>query len=181
MTDTNPTQQLFDLWKRQLEEGVQTWSRLAGQAPTPPFDPTAFWRPFVDQWTQAWARMAAQTPFSPDLAAQWKQFADQAIESWARALGQTMGTEAFAQVLGRSLDQWLTAVVPMKKATDQSLETTLQSLNLPSRSQVTGLARQVADLDDRIERLEDAMTALVRQLQEVARVLAERPSRREAP
>ena len=38
----------------------------------------------------------------------------------ARALGQAMGTDAFAQLLNRYLDQWLVTMGPMKKAADQS-------------------------------------------------------------
>ena len=53
------TEQLFDLWRKQLEEGTQAWARLATQAPTPPVDHTAFWRPVFDHGLQTWARLFA--------------------------------------------------------------------------------------------------------------------------
>jgi hypothetical protein len=161
----NASQQLFDLWKRQFEESVQSWATL--MRPTaPPADPAAFWRPMFDQAVQTWARIFAQTSTTPDVMTQWKQFVDQSIEAWSKALGQVMGTEAFAQLLGRSLDQLLAAQAPIRKAAERSVEEGLQALGLPSRAQVAGVAGQVADLEDRIERLEDALRLLLRRLGE---------------
>ena len=142
MADT-ATEQLFELWKKQLDEGTQAWAR-----------------PILDHGLQTWARLFSQTPVTPDLMGQWKQFLDQWIEAWSRVLGQVMGTEAFAQMMGRSLDQWLTVQGPARKAAEQSLESALGALNLPSRAQVTALAKQLVELDERLERIEDAIDAL---------------------
>jgi hypothetical protein len=171
----NATQQMFDLWKRQIDEGTQAWARLLAQSPAapPPADPTMFWRPILDQGFQTWARLLAQGPMTPDVMTQWKQLVDQSIEAWSRALGQVMGTDAFAQSLGKALDQILVTSAPLKKATDQSIEATLQALNLPSRTQVTGVAKQIVDLEDRIDSLEDALGAIMRRLDEMARTPGE--------
>jgi len=135
-------------------------------APAPPSDPAAFWRPVLDQGVQTWAKLFAQTPASPELVTQWKQFLDQWIESWSRVLGQAMGSEQFAKMMGQSLDQFLVAQAPARKLVDQQVEQTLQALNLPSRTQVTGVAKQIVELEDRIERLEDAINAVLRRLGE---------------
>src|SRR6266496_4474058 len=116
-------QEIFDLWRKQFEEGTQAWTRMLTQTPPPPTDPLAFWRPVLDQGLGTWARLFAQSPASPDLVTQWKQFLDQWVEAWSRVLGQTMGTEAFAQLMGRSLEQILAAQGPLKKATEQSVDT----------------------------------------------------------
>src|SRR5215475_8699793 len=129
--DSTVSQQMFDLWKRQMEEAAQGWSRLLGQSPAAPPDPATFWRPFVEQWVQACAQSLARTPITPDLATQWKQFLDQSVEAWSRAIGQAMNTESFARMLGRYLDQWLSVAAPMKRVGDQAVETALETLNLP--------------------------------------------------
>jgi polyhydroxyalkanoate synthesis regulator phasin len=169
MADASGPNQLFELWRKQFEEGAQTWARLVAPqspaAPAPP-DPTAFWRPVLDQGVQTWAKLFAQTPATPELLTQWKQFLDQWIEAWSRVLGQTMGTEQFAKMMGQSLDQFLVAHGPAKKAADQHVEQALQALNLPSRSQLTAVARQIVELEERIERLEDTITAALRRLGE---------------
>jgi len=163
----DPTTQLFDMWRKQLEESTQAWTRMVSQAtPTaPPPDPMAFWKPVLNQGLEQWARMFAQTPASPDLMTQWKQFLDQWIEAWSRVLGQAMTTDAFAQQMGKSLDSWLALQAPLKKASEQALGQTLQHLDLASRSQLTSVAKQVVELEERLERMEDGIQAILRRLE----------------
>src|SRR2546426_12566906 len=149
MVDSMPTQQLFDLWKKGLEDSTQAWSRLLTQSPAAPPDPTAFWKPVVEQWMQVWARTIAASPVSPDIATQWKQFLDHSIEAWSRMLGQAMNTDGFAQLLGRYLDQWLVTTAAIKKATDQQIEAALQTLNMASRTQLTAVAPPLDQLGER--------------------------------
>ena len=66
--------------------------------------------------------------------------------------------------MGRSLDQWLTSSAPAKKAAEQSIEATLQAFNLPTRAQVTSLAKQIMDLEERLDRLEDGIATVLRRL-----------------
>jgi hypothetical protein len=102
----------------------------------------------------------AQGPVSPDLMTQWKRFADEWIEMWSQTLSRAMNTDAFAAALGKYLDQWLVAQGPLRKGGEQAAEHMLQSLNLPSRTQVANVARQIIELEERIERLEDEIRAL---------------------
>lgn len=158
--------QLFEMWRKQLEEGAAAWSKaFSPPAAPPPSDPMSFWRPLVEQWVQASSRAFSQTPMTPDVMSQWKQFIDQSIDAWSRALGQVMHTEAFAQMLGRYLDQWLVTTAPMKKAAEQGIDQALQTLNLASRSQLTAVARQIVELEERVERIEEAVNAVLKAVQ----------------
>jgi hypothetical protein len=174
MSETPPSQQLFDMWKRQLEEGSRSWAQLIAKGATPaPPDPAGFWwKPMFEQGLAQWARIFAQTPVTPELTSQWKQFLDQSIEAWSKALSQAMSTEAFAQMMGKTLDQWLASQAPAKRLAEQSVESALQTFNLPSRSQVTGVAKQIAEVDQRLERVEEAVAALTRRLEESRRPAA---------
>jgi len=164
------TQQMFEVWRRQIEEGAQAWSRLvAGTPPPAAADPAAFWRPFVEQTAQAWAAAFARAQMPPDAVAQWKSLLDQSIDAWSRALGQAMNTEEFARLLGRYLDQWLATSAPLRKASDQATETALQTLNIASRTQLTAVARQLVELDERVERLEEMLGTVLRRLDGLAR------------
>ena len=107
-------QQLFDLWKRQVEEGSQAWLRTLGQGQ--PADPQSFWRPFMDQGMAAWSKLMTQGPPSADLMGQWKQFLDQWIAAWSKVLEQAMGTETFAQAMGKQMESFLNTSGPVKKA-----------------------------------------------------------------
>lgn len=170
MAESTASAQLFEIWRRQLEESTAAWTRLMGQAagapPAAPLDPFAFWRPVLNQGLETWARLFAQTPVTPDLVAQWKQFLDQWIEAWSKVLGQAMGTEAFAQMLGRSLDQLLVIHGPARRAAEQSVAATLEALNLASRAQLTSVAKQIVELEERLERVEDGIGAILRRLDE---------------
>ena len=171
MADATTTNPLFEMWRKQFEESAATWARMVSQAqtPPPPMDPTAFWRPVLNQGVEQWARLFAQTPITPDLAAQWKQFIDQWIEAWSKALGHAMNTEAYAGMMGRYLDQWLVSVAPVKKAAEQQIDQALATLNMASRSQLTGVAKQLVELEERLERMEDTLGAILKRLDDKER------------
>src|SRR5918992_393387 len=115
MADSATPNQLFDLWRKQFEEGAAAWSRMTSPPPPSASDPTAFWRPVLNQGLEQWARLFAQTPVTPDLAAQWKQFLDQWIDAWSRAL-------------------------------------------------LTSVAKQIVELEERLERMEDGINAILKRL-----------------
>ena len=164
MADSATTNQLFEAWRLQFEEAAQAWTKMLAPSAPPPTDPTAFWRPVLNQGLETWAKLFAQTPVTPDLMTQWKQFLDQWIEAWSKALGQAMSSEAYAQMMGKYLDQWLVAQAPLKKAAEQQIDQALTALNLASRSQLTSVARQIVELDERVERLEDMLGAVLKRL-----------------
>ena len=169
----NPSQQLFDLWKKQAEEAGQAWLKTLGQGQS--VDPQAFWRPFMDQGMAAWSKVMTQGAASPDLMTQWKQFLDQWIAAWAKVLEQAMSTETFAQAMGKQLEGFLSVASPAKKAADQQVEVALASLGVPSRSQVVGLAGQIVKLEEKVDGLEDRLDAILKRLTELAaHVRAER-------
>jgi len=172
MADAATTNPLFELWRKQFEESAAAWARMVTHAQTPappPTDPMAFWRPVLNQGVEQWARLFAQTPATPDLAAQWKQFIDQWIEAWSKALGQVMNTDAYAGAMGRYLDQWLVAAAPLKKAGEQQIEQALATLNVASRTQLTAVAKQLVELEERLERMEDTLGAILKRLEDKER------------
>jgi len=166
------SQQLLDLWKKQMEEGTQAWLKMVGQGQ--PADPQAFWRPFMDPSMAAWSKVLTQGVSSPDLLAQWKQFVDQWIAAWSKALEQAMSTESFAQALGKQLEGFLTVGGPAKKAAEQQMEAGLSALGVPSRSQVVGLAHQLVQLEEKVDGLEDRLDVILKRLGELLPPRSER-------
>jgi polyhydroxyalkanoate synthesis regulator phasin len=164
----NPSQQLVDMWKRQVEEGTQAWLRMMGQAPgaAPTMDPQSFWRPFMDQGMAAWSKVMTQGAApSPDMMTQWKQFLDQWIAAWSRVLEQAMGTDTFAKAMGKQLEGFLNVSAPVKKAAEQQIEVSLSGLGMPSRTQVTALARHLAQVEEKINTLEDKLDRILHRLE----------------
>ena len=157
--------QLFDMWKKQVEEGSQAWLKMLGTPQAAPMDPQAFWRPFMDQGVAAWSKVMTQGQASPDLMVQWKQFLDQWIAAWSKVLEQAMGTEAFAKTLGKQMEGFLNAASPVKKAAEQQLEASLAGLGLASRSQLIAVAQQLIQLEEKLEGVEDKVDTVLRRLE----------------
>lgn len=87
---------------------------------------------------------------APDVFGLWKEFVSRGQESLEGSMRQVMATDEFA----KSLEQWVEVVAVQKQMADRSLEQYLQNTPVPSRSDITRLARQVVQLDARLERLE---------------------------
>ncbi len=162
---TSDRDDVFATWRKQVEAGADAWMKTVqqmasqGQAPPPP-DPAQFWRQFSNLGPMASVPFPGGGPVDPQVLTQWKQFLDDWIAAWSRALEQTMQTEAFAEALGRTLDQFLTVQGKAREAAERSGKATIDALGLPSREQVIGLSRQMMDLEDRLETLEDKLDAL---------------------
>lgn len=169
MADSQSSEELFDLWRRQVQAATEAWAKSvqdmtkSGHVPPGPPDPTMFFRPFLDQNVNSWAGWMNATPASPDLLKQWKKFLDDWLAAWTDALEQVMGTEAFAQALGKTLDQFLSVQGQAKQGVDRTTKATIDALGLPSKDQVVGLARHLMDLEDRLEALDEKIDALTTQ------------------
>jgi hypothetical protein len=155
---------LLNFWKSQVEEATKAWTRAVNQAQAAT-DPAQFWRPVMDPAIGAWADLFARGPVSPELTAQWKVFLDQWIGAWGEALEQAMQSDTFTHALGRYLDQWVALQAPVQKARAEWTEAMTAALGVASRSDVAGIRRQLTDLEDRIDDLQD----------QVRRLLAARP------
>ena len=170
MADASGPSQLFEQWRKQFEEGAQAWSRLitqtAAASPSPTPDPTAFWRPVLDQGVQTWAKLFAQTPATPELLTQWKQFLDQWIEAWSKVLGQAMGTEQFAKLMGQSLDQILVASRAGEEGRRSADRAGAPGAEPSVAQPADRVAKQLVELEDRIDRLEESISAKLRRLSE---------------
>ena len=158
---------LMEMWRRQIDEGTQAWLRMVGQPPMagvpPALDPQAFWKPFMDQGIAAWSKVMTQGPASPELMTQWKQFLDQWIAAWSRVLEQAMGTDTFARMMGKQLEGFLNASGPAKKAAEQQIDASLAGLGIASRAQVVALARHLAQVEEKLDGLEDKIDRLLRE------------------
>ena len=151
---------LFNFWKTQMEEATKIWARAVSQ--TQAADPAQFWRPVMDPAISAWAEVLARGPVSPEVMGQWKQFLDQWIDAWGKALESAMQTDAFAQALGRYLDQWVAVQAPARKMASQMSESTAAALGVASGNDVAAMRRQLTDLEDRLDDLQEQMHTLIR-------------------
>jgi hypothetical protein len=158
MSEATKTQDLFSLWQRSMEQNMDSRKTLIGQPQKP--DMFQFWSQSLEALTRA-LQPGANTA---DVFAQWKKLMDEVVEAWSKVLEEAMETEAFAATMGKSLDQYLNTVGPMRKSLQSGSEEFLRTMNLPSRQQITGLASQIVSMDARLEAIEEWIERLGEEL-----------------
>lgn len=149
---------------------------------TPPFtgDLQQMWQQFFSAWAeQAQQAMTSGTPGPEALLNAQKQWADQ-LEAMAKTFAEVMGTEAFAGMLGRYMEQSLVWQQRMAKQSEPQLDAMLRAFNMPSRSQIDRMFERVIGLEERIDDLEDENRKLRAQLETVPRQPAPRSRSRAA-
>lgn len=101
-------------------------------------------------------------PFDP--AGMFKDMRDASMDAWAKVMVNVVNTDAYADASGAVLDAWLVSSGPFRKALDDAMTSTLASLNLPSRDDVTRLAERITNiemrLDDMDAKLDEVLSAV---------------------
>ena len=154
-----------------------------GQTTPPPFsvgDLQQVWQQFFSAWAeQAQQAMTAGASNPEALLNAQKQWADQ-LEAMAKTFAEVMGTEAFAGMLGRYMEQSLVWQQRMARQAEPQLDAILRAFNMPSRSQIDRMFERVIGLEERIDDLEDENRKLRAQLETAPRQPAPRGRSRAA-
>ncbi len=148
---------------------------------TPPFftnDIQQMWQQFYNSWAeQAQRAMSSGTPGPEVFQNAQKQWTDQ-LEAMAKTFAEVMGTENFANMMGRYLEQTLVWQQRMANATEPQQDSLLKSMNMPSRGQIDRMFERVIGLEDRIDDLEDETRKLRAQVEASSRTSAPRSRQR---
>lgn len=96
----------------------------------------------------------------PDPMSFWRDVYQQAEQNWGKVLEQSMGTEAYAQMIGQSLDAYVTFQQTLRESMNRYLET----MNLPSRDDFSRVAAQVVALEAKIDVLDEKLDDLADRL-----------------
>ena len=125
---------------------------------TPPFvgnDIQQLWQQFFNSWAEQAQKTMASGATGPEaiLNAQ-RQWTEQ-LEAMAKTFAEVMGTETFASMLGRYMEQSLVAQQRMASASEPQQDAMLKAMNMPSRGQIDRMFERVIGLEDRIDDLED--------------------------
>lgn len=91
----------------------------------------------------------ATPPGVDEMLDRWRQTATDMENRWNEYLNQVMGTEAFGQMMSRSMDSYLT----VQSTFSRGMEQYLRALNLPTRADIVQLAERVALLEQKIDTL----------------------------
>lgn len=128
-----------------------------GQFASPFFggDIQQMWQHFYNTWAeQVQQAVASGTPGPEAFLNAQKQWSEQ-LESMAKTFAEVMGTEEYANMLGRYMEQSLVWQQRMANASEPQQDAMLKAMNMPSRGQIDRLFERVIGLEDRIDDLED--------------------------
>ena len=129
------------------------------------------WQESWEDWARAWAGLVQSTPEGekppPTPTEAWKRSMDRWLNAWGSFLEETMTTPAFAAASGQTLNRVLDVQKPLRDSTETAMQRWLEAVNMPSRADFVRLARQINDvnarldeLGDRLEAIEDALVVL---------------------
>ena len=91
-------------------------------------------------------------PFDP--TGMFKEMRDANMAAWSKAMIDLVNTDAYAESTGAMLDSWLTASGPFRKLIDESMTRAFEQLNLPSRDDITRVAKLLVQIEMRLDDLE---------------------------
>jgi hypothetical protein len=79
---------------------------------------------------------------------------DAGRDSWSKIMIQVVNSEAYAQASSAMLDTWMTSSAPFRKAVESTMTQVLTQLNMPTRSDITGLAERLTHIELRLDDLD---------------------------
>ena len=85
-----------------------------------------------------------------DPFAWWRDWLVQSERQWNATLNELMGSDQFAQSMGR----WMELYLGMQKSINENLSRTLTGLNVPNRDDVAELGQRLSAIEDRLARIE---------------------------
>ncbi len=161
MTEPTNGAEPFAAWQRTVMEGMAAWQTVA----TPQAIAIAqAWQQTLAQHLATGARVGQAEQGPSATIEDWKRTVDQALELLGKAMADTMASEEFAALLGQAMQQYLHLAAPVRQQLQSSTEELFRMLNLPSRAQVTRLAKSVISVDERVESVDDHLEALQTQV-----------------
>jgi hypothetical protein len=86
----------------------------------------------------------------------WRKAAAGAEQQWNEYFNQVMGTESFGQMMARSMESYIS----MQSTIARGMEQYLRSLNFPSRTDIVNLAERVAMIEQKIDAIAMALSAV---------------------
>lgn len=96
---------------------------------------------------------ADQPPGPEEMIETWRKAAADAEQRWNDYFNQLMGTEAYGQMMARSMENFIS----MQSTLTSGMEQYLRALNIPSRTDVVQLAERVALIEQKIDAIATAL------------------------
>lgn len=89
----------------------------------------------------------------PDIMQLWRQWLTDSERQFNQVSTDAMGSEAFGRAVGGFMEQYAT----LQRLTAEGMQRYLTFMNMPSRSDVVGLAETLQSIERRLARIEETL------------------------
>ena len=185
MTTESTAANPFEYWKEMTQNWTEAWTKNVGSwpnfdtanmfnqfqsfSPFQPSDPYQVWqqvlKQYFDSWSEFWTKNLSGAA-SPDVFKDAQRKWMEQLETLANSFSEAMSTEAYSSMLGKTIEQGLTAQDKFYQAVNPQTDAALKAFNLPSRSQMDRLFERVIGMEERLEELEEENRQLLEQLKD---------------
>jgi polyhydroxyalkanoic acid synthase PhaR subunit len=91
----------------------------------------------------------------------WKQIYDANERAWSTALENAMSSPNFAEAQGRFLE----TITAAQKSLRDNTRNFLQTMNVPTREDISRLGELITQLEEKVDRLDDRLMSIEQLLQ----------------
>lgn len=95
---------------------------------------------------------------SIDPLAMWRDWVSNSERQWNGFLNNAMATDEFSQTMGRMMDVYLN----VQKNMNEVMGRYLQTINVPTRNDILAIGERLSEIEDRLDRIEVAVTSAVK-------------------
>jgi Poly(R)-hydroxyalkanoic acid synthase subunit (PHA_synth_III_E) len=98
----------------------------------------------------------------------WIKLRDTMMDNWSQAMTDVVSSDEYAQAMGAMLDGYLTLTAPAQQTVERVMGPILAQLNMPSRAEITSLAKRLTNIELRLDDFDAKLDAIQSSLKELA-------------
>ena len=148
-TDPSGGADLITAWKQWIDATTDAWKR-ASEAGKDAVEHSGQWLRVLEETK---AKLLSGEINAKDPVTFFKQWYDATSETWAQVLGEVMSSERFLEAQRQFIETYSNAV----RASNRLNQDLFQTMQLPTSSDIARVAGLVVALEEKIDRIEDAL------------------------
>jgi polyhydroxyalkanoic acid synthase PhaR subunit len=148
LTSTTKALEPQEAWKRWFDATTEPWRKLIADGA----DPSGLVTRWLEMMEEARTRLLQGNSIAADPFTFFKQWYDATSETWAKVIGETIGSDRFM----REISQFLENYTSFTRAAHRASEEYVGYLQLSTRADAARVAELVINVENKVEKLEDA-------------------------
>lgn len=124
--------------------------------------------------------MADQTP-NTEAAESLKKMQGIWLDGWAKMLGEGVQTPEYGKMMGQWMETWLSTGGSARQQLEQITEQYLEQMSLPSRKELTSVAKRITHLEMKLDDLDAKMDQVVAYIGAMTQAMQAAMSTQSAP